>query len=112
VPVTGTLVAESLTVESTITVPLVLRRLHRIAVGTVAQDQPTHWTLIDFTCPVEEVDRFAAQLAAALLPGPWYADYATESTKYVVFAGKVFAYPRGDEVGRASALAYAREVGV
>jgi hypothetical protein len=30
----------------------------------------------------------------------------------VVFAGKIFRFPRGDEAGRAEAAAYGRSVGV
>jgi hypothetical protein len=70
------------------------------------------WTLIDFTCPDEEVERFARTLSAALQTGPWYADFATATAKYVVFAGRIFTYDRQDLTGRAEAIAYARSVGV
>ncbi|SCF47629.1 hypothetical protein GA0070216_12319 [Micromonospora matsumotoense] len=30
----------------------------------------------------------------------------------VVFAGRVFTYPRGDDIGRQEAVTYARDVGV
>jgi hypothetical protein len=110
--VTGTLVAESLAVGTVIDVPLTLRRLQRITAFNAGGDQPGHWTLIDFACGEEDADRFAEQLAAALAPGRWYADYATDTTKYVVFSGRVFTYPRRDKDGRAAAVAYARGVGV
>jgi len=47
-----------------------------------------------------------------LTPGKWYAGYATATTKYVVFAGRIFRYQRGDQAARAQAIAYARTVGV
>lgn len=110
--VTGMLIAESLGVNAVVDVPLTVQRLERITAHSVSDDQPALWTLIDFTCADEDADRLAGQLAAALAPGNWYADYATDTTRYVVFAGKIFAYPRGDQAGRAAAVAYARSVGV
>ncbi|WP_432898241.1 hypothetical protein ACQP1S_21140 [Micromonospora matsumotoense] len=77
-----------------------------------AGDQPAQWTLIDLTCPDDAGDELARRFAAALSPGRWYADYATDSTSWVVFAGRVFTYPRGDDTGRQEAVIYARDVGV
>lgn len=111
-PVIGTLVAESIRPEGLVELGLTLRRLHRITVGVPAPDQPQVWTLIDFTCADEDVDAFAAQLAGALSAGSWYCDFATASTKYVVFKDKIFSYHRGSSLGQAEAIAYARSVGV
>jgi hypothetical protein len=69
-----------------ISVPLTLRRLHRIVVERPAAGQPSVWTLIDFTCVNTDTDTLAEQLAASLNPGPWYVDVATSTTKYVIFA--------------------------
>ncbi len=110
--VTGTLVAESLAPGSVIEFGLTLRRLQRIAVGNATPDQPGEWTLVDFTCPDDGAQDFAAQLAAAMRAGSWYCDFATDDTKYVVFSGAVMSYPRGDEDGYRKAAAYARSVGV
>jgi hypothetical protein len=110
--VIGTLVAESLAVNAMIDVPLTLRRIQRISAWTAEDGQPTQWTLIDFTCDDDDADRFARQLAAAMMPGKWYTDYATDTTKWVVFAGKIYRYPRTDATTRAEAVAYARRVGV
>jgi len=111
-PIVGTIVVESLALNSAIDAPLTLRRIHRIPAWNAADDQPAQWTLIDFTCPDAAGDELAQQLAAALAPGRWYTDYATDTTSWVVFASRVFTYPRGDDTGRQEAIAYARTVGV
>jgi hypothetical protein len=111
-PIVGTIVVESLALNTAIDVPLTLRRIHRIPAWNATGDQPAQWTLIDFTCPDAAGDELARQLATALAPGRWYADYATDTTSWVVFAGRVFTYPRSDDTGRQEAITYARTVGI
>jgi hypothetical protein len=108
----GTLIAESLRPGALIELGLTLRRLQRVTISDAAAGQPPVWTLIDFTCPDDLAGGFAEQLAAAMDTGPWYADYGTDETKYVVFAGRVFAFARGDRAANQEAIAYARTVGV
>ncbi|MBX7268786.1 hypothetical protein KIF24_24050 [Micromonospora sp. Llam7] len=108
----GALVVESQALNATIDVPLTLRRIHRLPAWSATGEQPSQWTLIDFTCPDDVGDELARQFAAALFPGRWYVDYATDSTSWVVFAGRVFTDPRGDDTGRQEAITYARDVGV
>lgn len=110
--VVGTLVAESLAPGGVIEFGLTLRRLQRIAIGNPAPGQPAEWTLIDFTCPDDGVEEFAAQLAAAMRTGSWYCDFATGQTKFVVFSGTAMSYPRGDDEGYQRAVAHARSIGV
>jgi hypothetical protein len=110
--VIGTLIAESLAPQAVLDVPLTLRRLQRIVISNPAPGQPPHWTLIDFACPDDEVDRLGDQLAAALVTGPWYADYAVADTRHVVFAGRRFVVHRGDREHNDQVKAYAESVGV
>ena len=71
------------------------------------------WTMCQVSCPDDEADAFAAQLADALEPGPWYADLAGASVRYVVFsAGRVFRYTPGDVAGREAARAHGRSLGI
>ena len=57
-------------------------------------------------------DGLARALADVLEPvGGWYADFVVGEERVVVFAGKVFRYRRGDEAGRAEAVAHGRAVG-
>jgi hypothetical protein len=44
--------------------------------------------------------------------GGWYVDFHSPEETFVVFAGRVCRYRRGDERGRAEAEAYARARGV
>ena len=46
-----------------------------------------------------------------LSPG-WYANWNGDIEATVVFPGKVFRYPRGDQAGREEAKAHGRSVGV
>lgn len=49
------------------------------------------------------------------MPGPdggWYVNYNTMAEAFVVFAGKVFRYPRGQVEGRRRAQDYARSIGI
>ena len=55
----------------------------------------------------------AEVLTRSLIPeGGWYRDLRTVGDTFVVFAGQVFRYPRGDVRGRSEAEAYGRSVGV
>ncbi|MEV0453797.1 hypothetical protein [Catellatospora methionotrophica] len=110
--VIGTLIAESLAADAVLDVPLTLRRLQRIVIADPAAGQPSHWTLIDFTCAEDDVDRFADQLAVGLAPGPWYADFGVPGRRHVVFAGRRFVINNGDRDQREQVVAYAQSVGV
>jgi hypothetical protein len=108
----GAIVAESLRLGATIEgVPLELRKLERLDAGL--GDQPRSWTLVWFQAHEDLGDRLAEALSDALAAdGGWYADFHSDSEVTVVFAGRVFRYPRGDARGRAEVAAYARSVGV
>jgi hypothetical protein len=54
----------------------------------------------------------ASELADSLLSPGWYANWNSGTEATVVFPGKVFRYPRGDQAGRAEAQAHGRSVGV
>ncbi|MEU5873498.1 hypothetical protein AB0A73_18315 [Glycomyces sp. NPDC047369] len=112
--VTGTLVAESLRTGAEIdAVPLRLTRIRRGGVGSAAGGQPQVWTVLDFEADDAAAEPLAAALSAALDPeSPWYVDFATAAERFVVFAGKVFRYPRSDAQGRAAAVAHALAIGV
>ena len=112
--ISGILIAESLRKNSPVEgVTLQVRKVSRGDVGDVSAGQPLTWTFIEFK--VE--DRFLADLVEALSrsldpAGGWYCDFRTAEESFVVFAGQVFRYSRGDVLGRAEAEAYGRSVGV
>ena len=110
----GALIAESLRVPVTLAgTPLTIDKVVRAECGDVAVGQPPVWTFLEFHIDVEDVDSWATQLSLALDERlGWYCDFRTPDETFVVFAGRVFRYPRGDDRGRSAAAAHARSVGV
>jgi hypothetical protein len=108
----GAIVAESLRLGSVVEgVPLVVRKLERTDAGL--EEQPPQWTLLWFEADEADADRLAEALADALeANGGWYADFHSDSEVTVVFAGRVFRYPCGNEAERAKVADYARSIGV
>ncbi|WP_053752412.1 hypothetical protein [Streptomyces sp. MMG1533] len=90
-----------------------LRKVGRLDVGASATDaQPRLWTFVEWESDGEDVAGLANAFSAALEPeNGWYADFTAGDKRVVVFAGKVFRYRRGDEAGRAEAIAYGRAAG-
>jgi hypothetical protein len=113
VPFTGNLLAESLRKDCALdAVPLTVRRILRADDGDPSAGQPLTWTFIGFEVPDDRADALASALANALEPGPWYCDFRSDTETFVVFADRVFRYPRRDQSGREEAEAHARSVGV
>ncbi len=112
--VSGGLIAESLRVGSVLEgIRMMVTRVSRADVGNVDVGQPRTWTFIDFETWDADVVLLAAALEGALnRDGGWYCDFRTETETFVVFAGRTFRYPRGDEAGRGAAANHGRSVGV
>jgi hypothetical protein len=87
-------------------------RCARFEVTGAAGYQPPIWTLIEFEAPASSGDALASELAGSLLSPGWYANWNSDTEATVVFPGKVFRYPRGDQPGREEAKAHGRSVGV
>ena len=115
---TGTLVAESIAVGRDLHgLDLVLRGIERVEPRDISAEQraagiPPRWTLLRFDVDDAKAAAFAEALAGVLDEPGWYADLHTVDESFVVFAGRVFRYPMGDQEGRAAAEAYARQHGV
>jgi hypothetical protein len=114
---TGTIIAESLRVPSTLGVPLTVREVERVAAANLSDEQraagvPEHSTLLHFELADEDAPRLAEALAAVMDRVGWYANVDTAGEIFVVFADRVFRYARDDAAGRAEAEAYGRERGV
>ena len=94
-------------------VALQVTKVARADVGDVDAGQPRTWTFIEFTAGDDQRERLADALSRALDDhGGWYCDFRTDDETYVVFAGRVFRYARGDGAGREEAVDYARTIGV
>ena len=113
----GTLIAESLRVGTAIDARIVVRRIERVRPTNRSAEQqsaglPADWTLLFFEVDDEHAAPLANALAGALGDFGWYVDFHTDEESFLVFAGRIFRYPKGDAAGRAEARAYALSVGV
>ena len=110
----GVLISESLRVGAELGgVPLRVSKITRVEASDAVDEQPQRWTLLNFAAADRDAERLAEQLAAVLSPtGGWYANFNTPEEAFVVFANKVFRYPRGQAEGRRQAQEYGRSVGV
>ena len=108
------LIAESLRTGARLEdVALTVRAIARADDGDTDAGQPLTWTFIEFEAPLEEAERLAAALSRSLDQRlGWYCDFRSPTETFVVFAERVFRYPRGDKDGRSDAEAHARSVGV
>jgi hypothetical protein len=112
--VSGTLIAESLLKNIPLEgVILQVRKVSRDDVGDVSAGQPLTWTFIEFNVEDQFLTDLVEALSRSLDPaGGWYCDVHTAEETFVVFAGRVLRYPRGDVQARAEAEAYGRSAGV
>lgn len=107
----GVVIEESLDDRS----PLVLLRAtgsNRFDIAEPGEGQPPVWTVTDFEVDDAAAPGLAAALSGALKPGPWYVDFNDGHRSYVVFAGRVFSYERGDAAAVELARQHAASVGV
>ncbi|WP_210743189.1 hypothetical protein [Nocardia cerradoensis] len=109
----GVLIIESLRPVAELTdLAIAVSTISRIRPEIRGAGQPDTWTLIHFEADVAAAERLAAIFADTLEAGPWYIDFHTATTTYVVFSGRVFSYSRNEPDGRDNAIAHARAVGI
>jgi hypothetical protein len=89
-----------------------ITRCARYEVTSAADYQPPIWTLIEFEAPASVSGALAGELADSLLSPGWYANWNSDAEATVVFPGRIFRYPRGDQAGREEAQEHGRSVGV
>lgn len=112
--ISGYLIGESLRPGAAFEPPgLRLRKVSRVDLSASSADgQPQVWTFVEWETDGDDIAGLAEAFAGALAPElGWYVDFGAGDDHVVVFAGKVFRYRRGDEAGRAEAVAYGRSVG-
>jgi hypothetical protein len=116
--VSGTIIGESIRFGAALDcIPLTVRRIRRggpeqLSPKQEAAGMPSRWTLIEFEIDDHDAPALASALADVLDDSGWYVDFRSPDETFVVFAGCVFRYRRGDERRRAEAEAYARARGV
>ena len=110
----GTLIAESLRVGTNLeNLKLTVRAISRFQAEGTTPDQPGIWTTLDFAADEAEAENLAQAFAGALDQRPgWYVDFRSPAETFVVFPGRIFRYPRGDDAGRADAQAHGRRLAI
>ncbi|GAA1531386.1 hypothetical protein [Kribbella lupini] len=109
----GVIILESLRTGAVLDeVPLTVRKLQRVAVTGASAAQPALWTIMDFAVEDQHAEALAEKLQEVLDKPGWYADFHNADEIFVVFPGKVFRYPRGDQAARAEAQAHGRTLAI
>ena len=108
------LLGESLRLSAILDGPdLRVERIWRSDAGDPGAGQPEIWTFIEFEVAAELAADLAVALSGVLnATGGWYCSFGSDTEMIVVFAGRSFRYPRGDDQARHDVEAYARSVGV
>src|ERR1700733_6676409 len=108
----GALILESLRVGTNLAnLNLTARQIYRFRREDATADQPDTWSVIELEIHDADAADVAQALSEALASG-WYGDFRSDTEVFVAFAGRVFRYARGDQVGRAEAQAHGRSAGV
>ena len=79
---------------------------------TATGTQPAVWHAVYFTGEASKAKEIAEAFALAIGPGEWYLNFSTEDEVFVVFAGKVFQYHKGDVESRKEAQAHGLSIGI
>ena len=109
----GVLIAESLRPGTTLDgLALTVRKIERITVSGIAEDQPAIWTNVYFEIADAQAGALADALASALAERGWYTDLRSVTETVIVFPRRVFRYPRGDAKGRAEAQEHGHQLGI
>lgn len=109
----GCLIAESLRTGTSLeNLALTVRKISRFRPGDTTADQPDIWTVLDFEAEEAGAGELAPAFAAALEQPGWYVAFRSAAETFVVFPGRIFRYPRGDDRGRAQAAAHGRQLAV
>jgi hypothetical protein len=109
----GTLGAESLRDGTVLEdLKLTVRRISRYRARGTTPDQPEVWTTLDFEADEAQAEELARTFSDVLDQPGWYVNFESPAENFVVFPGRIFRYPRGDEGGRPVAQAYGRQLAI
>ena len=109
----GTLIVESLRTGTNLAnLNLTVRKISRYQAQGTTPDQPDTWTTLDFEADETEAQQLAQIFADSLDQPGWYVDFRSPTHIFVVYPGRTFCYPRGDDKGRADAQAHGRQLAI
>ena len=96
----GTLIMESLRIGTSLEhLKLTVRKISRYRARGTTPDQPDVWTVLDFEAGEADAGELAQAFAGALDQPGWYVNFESPAESFVVFPGRVFRYPGGDQAG-------------
>jgi hypothetical protein len=111
--ISGLLIAESLRTGTNLgNLTLTVRKISRFRPQGTTPDQPDTWTTIDFEADEAGAADLTQTFADALDQPGWYVNFESPAESFLVFPGRIFRYPRGDQAGRAEAQAYGRQLAI
>jgi hypothetical protein len=111
--IVGTLITESLRVGTNLEdLNLTVRKICRYRAQGATPDQPDIWTTLDFEAEEAQAGQLAQAFADALDQPGWYVNFQSPAESFVMFPGRIFRYPRGDEAGRAEAKGHGRHLAI
>jgi hypothetical protein len=111
--INGSIVMESLRVGARLDRPnFTVREIYRFRPVEIAPGQADTWTVLQFEAEEDSAADLAESFAQVLSDTSWYADFRSPTETFVVFADRIFRYPRGSKTGREEARTYARTVGI
>ncbi len=109
----GTLIMESLRTGTALAdLGLTVQRISRYRAGGATPGQPGIWATLDFEADEARAEELAGVFAEVLAQPGWYVNFQTPAESFIIFPGRIFRYPRGDEAGRAEAQAYGRQLAI
>jgi hypothetical protein len=111
--INGAIILESLSEDARLdNLALSIRELYRFRPPVTAPGHPPVWSVIEFEAPETSASPLAQALTDVLSEQPgWYVEFRSPTETFIVFRGKYFRYPRGDNRGRAEAQEYGRLTG-
>jgi hypothetical protein len=109
----GTLITESLRVGTNLeNLQLTVCKVSRYRAQGTTPDQPGIWTVLEFEAEEAGAGELAQAFADVLDQPGWYVNFESPAEGFVVFPGRIFRYPRGDQAARAQAQAHGRRLAI
>jgi hypothetical protein len=109
----GTLITESLRTGTNLAnLSLTVRKISKYQAGGTTPDQPAIWTVLDFEADDAQASELAEAFADVLDQPGWYMNFQSPAESFVVFPGRIFRYPLGDNAARAEAQAFGRQLAI
>ena len=105
----GTLLKEGYG-DEVVLMALTLAKARHQRVKDASKELKKRWTVISFEADSADGTDVAAAFTRYLKKSDWFLRLVNDDATLVIFAQKVFKYPKGDAQGRMKAIEYARSL--